>query len=114
MLVGLFLTYLLAFIAAVLSIQWILWFLAGATATGTVTFFVALGSMGAIVVLAQHNLTGIVIAVAIMVFWSFLLFGAERTTLIPTLAIAAVALYAVAAVTLLENFLREWVPRNRA
>jgi hypothetical protein len=114
MLVGLFLIYLLAFIAMLLSIQWILGFLAGATAIATITFFVALGGMGAIIVLARHNLTGIVIAVAIMVFWSFLLFGAERTTLIPTLTIAAVALYTVAAITLLESFLRQWVPRNRA
>lgn len=114
MLVGLFLIYLLAFIAVFLSIQWVLGFLASTTATGTVTFFVALGGMGAIVVLARHNLTGIVIAVAIMVFWSFLLFGTGRATLIPTLTIAAAALYSAAAVTLMESFLREWVPRNRA
>jgi hypothetical protein len=114
MLVGLFLIYLLAFIAVLLSIQWIFGFLAGATAIATVTFFAALGGMGAIIVLARHNLTGIVIAVAIMVFWSFLLFGAEPTILIPTLTTAAIALYAVAAITLLESFLRQWVPRNRA
>jgi hypothetical protein len=114
MLVGLFLIYLLAFTAVLLSIEWILGFLASTTAIGTVTFFVALGGMGSIIVLARQNRTGIVIAVAIMVFWSFLLFGTDRTTLIPTLTIAAVALYTAAAVPLMENLLRERVPRNRA
>jgi hypothetical protein len=114
MLVGLFLIYLLAFTAVLLSIQWIFGFLASTTAIGTATFFVALGGMGSVVVLARHNLTGIVIAVAIMVFWSFLLFGTDRTTLISTLTIAAAALYTAAAATLMENFLRERMPRNRA
>jgi len=113
MLVGLFLLYLLAFTAVFMSIQWALGFLAGATMTGTATFFVALGGMGAIVVLARHNLTGIVIAVAIMVFWSFLLLGTDGTTVTATLTIAAAALYTAAAVTLMKRFLRERVSRNR-
>ena len=113
MLVGLFLLYLLAFTAVFMSIEWALGFLASATMTGTATFFVASGGMGAIVVLARHNLTGIVIAVAIIVFWSFLLLGTDSTTVIPTLTIAAGVLYTAAAVTLMEGFLRERVFRNR-
>jgi hypothetical protein len=112
MLVGLFLLYLVASTAVFISIQWALGFPASAMLTGTATFFVASGGGGAIIVLVRHNLTGFVIAVAIMVFWSFLLFGTDSATLIPTLSIAAAALYAAAAVTLLESFLRERVPQG--
>jgi hypothetical protein len=114
MLVGLFLLYLLAFTAVFLLIQWALGFLASATTTGAATFFFALGGMGAIVVLTRHNLTGIVIVVAIGVFWSLLLLGADSTTLIPTLTIAAAVLYAAAAVAFMESVLRGRAPGNRA
>jgi hypothetical protein len=106
MLAGLFLLYLAAFIAAVYAVQWLLGFQASTTTAGSAGFFIALGAMGAIAILARHNQAGIVIAVAITVFWSLLLFGTDSATLVPTLALAAAALYAAAAVTVLGGFLR--------
>jgi uncharacterized membrane protein len=106
MLVGLFLLSLAAFIAVLFLIQWLAGFLASVAVTGSVESIIALGGIGAMAVLARHDLGGIVIAVAIMVFWSLLLFGTESTTLMPTLTIAAAALYAAAAVALVEGFLR--------
>jgi hypothetical protein len=103
-LVGLFLVYLAAFIAALFAIQWLLDFLASATMTGSVEALAAAGGMGAIAVLIRHDLGGIVIAVAIMVFWFLLLFGAGSPYLTSMLTVAAAALYAAAAVTLMESF----------
>lgn len=107
MLIGFFLLYLAAFVAVLFAIQWLVGFVASITAIGSVAFVIALGAMGAIAILARHNLAGIVVVVAIMVFWSLLLFGAESTTLVPTLTLAAAALYAAAAVTLVQAY-RRW------
>jgi hypothetical protein len=106
MLVGIFLLSLAAFVAAVYAIQWLIAYLAGMTTAGSVTFFIAVGAMGAIAILARHNQGGIVLTVAIAVFWSLLLFGTGSATLMPTLTLAAAALYAAAAVTVMAGFLR--------
>jgi hypothetical protein len=106
MLVGIFLLCLAAFTAVLFAIQWLTGFFASITATGSAGFLFALGGMGAIAILARHNQAGIVITVAIGVFWSLLLLGTESATLMPTLTLAAAALYAAAAVTLMESFLR--------
>jgi hypothetical protein len=106
MIVAIFLVCLTVFTAAMLAIQWLLRFLAGVSATGSVEFLFALGGMGAIAILARYNKVGIIITVAIGVFWSLLLLGTESATLTPTLTLAAAALYAAAAVTLMESFLR--------
>jgi hypothetical protein len=103
MLVGFFLLYLAAFIAVLFSIQWLPGFLASVTATGSVESIIALGGMGAIAILARHNQAGIVITVAIGVFWSLLLLGTDSATLMPTLTLAAAVLYAAAAITLMET-----------
>lgn len=107
MLTGIFLLCLAAFIVVLVAIQWLLGFLASVTATGSVAFVIALGAMGAIAILARYNQAGIVITVAIGVFWSLLLFGTESSTLIPTLTLAATTLYAGAAVTIMQSYLRE-------
>jgi hypothetical protein len=109
MILGIFLVCLAVFTAAMLAIQWLLGFLASVSATSSVEFLFALGGMGAVAILVRHNKVGIVIAVAIGVFWSLLLLGAESATLTPTLTLAAAALYAAAAVTLMESFLRQRV-----
>jgi hypothetical protein len=106
MLVAVFLLCLAAFIAVMFAIKWVLGFLASVTATGSVEFAVALGAMGAIAILARYNQAGVVITVAIMVFWSLLLFGAESVTLRPTLTLGAAVLYASAALTVMEDLLR--------
>ncbi len=107
MIVGIFLVCLAVFTAAMLAIQWLLGFLAGVSATNLVEFLFALGGMGAIAILARYNKAGIVVTVAIGVFWSLLLLGTESATLTPTLTLAAAALYAAAVVTLMESFLRQ-------
>jgi hypothetical protein len=106
MLVAIFLLCLAAFIAVLYAIQWLLNFLAGMTMAGSVGFFIALGAMGAIAILARRNQAGIVLTVAIAVFWSLLLFGTDSATLMPTLTLAAAVLYAAAAVTVMAGFLR--------
>jgi hypothetical protein len=106
MIVAIFLVCLAVFTAAMLAVQWLLGFLAGVSAAGSVKFLFALGGMGAIAILARYNKVGIVVTVAIGVFWSLLLLGTESATLTPTLTLAAAALYAAAAVTLMESFLR--------
>jgi hypothetical protein len=106
MLVGFFLLYLAVFIAVLYAIEWLLGVLSNITVTNSTEFIVALGGMGAIAVLIRHNLGGIVIAVAIMVFWSLLLFGTGRPHLTATLLLAAAALYAAAAATIMETLLR--------
>jgi hypothetical protein len=107
MLIGIFLLCLAAFAVAVFAIQWLLDFLASVSAAGSVEFLFVTGGMAAIAILARHNQAGIVITVAIGVFWSLLLLGTESTTLMPTLTLAAAALYAAAAVTLMESLLRQ-------
>ena len=104
MLVGIFLLCLAAFIVVLVAIQWLLAVLASITTLGSVAFIIALGGMGAIAILARYNQAGIVITVAIGVFWSLLLFGTESSTLIPTLILAAAVLYAAAAITIMESY----------
>jgi hypothetical protein len=106
MLVGIFLICLAIFTALLLAIQWLLGFLASAGAAGSVACVITAGAMGAIAILARHNQAGIVMTVAIGVFWSLLLFGTDSATLMPTLTFAAAALYAAAAVTVLGGLLR--------
>jgi hypothetical protein len=106
MLVGFFLLYLAVFIAVLYAIEWLLGVLSSLTVTNSAECFVALGGMGAIAVLIRYNLGGVVIAVAIMVFWALLLFGTGSTHLTATLLLAAAALYAAAAATIMASFLR--------
>jgi hypothetical protein len=106
MLVGFFLLYLAVFIAVLYAIEWLLGVLSSITVTNSAECIVALGGMGAIAVLIRYNLGGIVIAVAIMVFWSLLLFGAGSAHMTTTLLLAAAALYAAAAATIMETLLR--------
>jgi hypothetical protein len=106
MLVGFFLLYLAVFIAVLYAIEWLLGVLSSITVTNSAECIVALGGMGAIAVLIRYNLGGIVIAVAIIVFWSLLLFGAGSAHMTATLMLAAAALYAAAAATIMENLLR--------
>jgi hypothetical protein len=106
MLVAIFLLCLAAFVAVLYAAQWLIGFLAGMTASGSTGLFIALGALGAIAILARHNQGGVILTVAIAVFWSLLLLGTDSVTLMPTLAIAAAALYAAAAVTVMAGFLR--------
>jgi uncharacterized membrane protein len=107
MLIGLFLLFLAAFFAVVLSIQWLGSFLADASPNDSVSFLVALSALTSIFILARNGLGGIIVVVAVMVFWAFLLLGTDPATVITTLGIAAAVLSAAAGVVLSEPFLRQ-------
>jgi hypothetical protein len=106
MIIGLFLIYLAAFIAVIMSIQWLSDFLAKASTIDSITFIAALGGTTAILILARVGHGGVTIAVAIMVFWALLLFGVDYVTVTTTIDIAAAALCAAAAAILSESLLR--------
>jgi hypothetical protein len=106
MLIGLFVLYLAAFIAVLVSIEWLTDFLAHATMVESVTFIAALGGGTAIVILARAGLGGITIVVAILVFWSLLLFGGDYVTVATTIDVSAAVLCAAAAAILSESLLR--------
>jgi hypothetical protein len=106
MLIGLFLFYLAAFAAVFYAIEWLAVFLANATASDVVTFVAAASGATTALILARNGLNGITIAVAIMVFWSVMLFGADSTTVATTLGVAALILIAAAAAAFSEPILR--------
>jgi hypothetical protein len=106
MLIGLFILYLAAFAAVLLSIQWLSGFLANASTIDSVTFIAVLGGGLAIVILAREGLGGVTIWVAIVVFWTLLLFGADYVTVTTTIDISAAVLCAAAATILSESLLR--------
>ncbi len=109
MLIAIFLLCLVAFVAVLYAVQWLVGFFSAITAASSAEAIVAVGAMGAIAILARHNHGGIVITVAIWVFWSLLLFGTDSATLTPTLALAAAALYAAAAIAIMDAVLRRRV-----
>jgi hypothetical protein len=106
MLIGLFMLYLAAFIAVFMSIQWLSDFLAHATMIDSITFIAALGAGTAVVILARAGLGGVTIAVAILAFWSLLLFGVDHVTVTTTIDVSAAVLCAAAAAVLSESLLR--------
>jgi hypothetical protein len=106
MLIGLFLLYLAAFIAVIMSIQWLSDFLVKASTIDSITFIAGLGGATAILILARVGHGGVTIAVAIMVFWALLLFGVDYVTVTTTIDVAATVLCAAAAAILSESLLR--------
>lgn len=112
MLIGLFMVYLAAFIAVIMSIQWLSGFLANATTVDTVTFIAVLSGAIAILILTRAGLGGVTIAVAIGVFWSFLIFGVDYVTVTTTINVCSAVLCAAAAAVLSEAILRRVVGKR--
>lgn len=106
MLIGLFLVYLAVFVAALTAIDWLSGFLMRATPADQVTFIAALAGGIAVVVLARCGYGGVTIAVAIVVFWSFLLFATDYASMATTLVAAALVLCAAAAAAVFPYLLR--------
>jgi hypothetical protein len=106
MILGLFLVYLAMFAAMFYAIEWLSDFLANATVSDAVTFVAAASGATTALILARSGLNGITIAVAIMAFWSVMLFGADRATVATTLDVAGLILVAAAAAALSEPILR--------
>jgi hypothetical protein len=103
---GLFLIYLAATGAAFGSIEWLVRWLGGATMTeAALTFGVVFGAVASILVLVAYGRWGVVVAVAVIVFWSLVIFGAGGTTAFNIIALAAATLVVAAAVVLVETFM---------
>ena len=104
--VGLFLVYLAATGAAFGSIEWLVRWLGGATMTeAALTFAAVLGAVASILVLAAYGRWGVIVAVAVIVFWSLVIFGARGTTAFNIIAVAAATLVVAAAVVLAGSFM---------
>jgi hypothetical protein len=103
---GLFLLYLAATGATFGSIEWLVRWLGGATMTEAVlTFGEVLGGVASILVLAAYGRWGVIVAVAVIVFWSLAIFGAGGTTAINIIELAAATLVVAAAVVLVQSFM---------
>ncbi len=113
---GLFLIHLAEAVAAFVFFEWLLRWLSGATITEAVLTFAAVsGAVATMFVLVANRRGGVIIAVAIIVFWSFVIFGAAGTTAIRILAAGAAALVVATAAVLVETFMVRWrTARNQS
>jgi hypothetical protein len=103
---GLFLIYLAATGATFGSIEWLVRWLGGATMTeAALTFSVVLGAVASILVLVAHGRWGVIVAVAVVVFWSLVIFGAGGTTAFNIIVLAGISLVVAAAAVLAESFM---------
>jgi hypothetical protein len=101
---GLFLIHLLETAVAFVFIEWLVRWLGGATATESALMFAAIiGTVAIILVLITHRRGGVIIAVAVIAFWSLAIFGASGATAVNIIAAAFVALAVAAAVVLAES-----------
>ena len=106
---GLFLIHLAGTAVAFVFIKWLGGWLSGATTTeAALTFAAALGAVATSLVLLAHGRKGVIIAVAIIVFWALVMFGASGPTAINIIALAVAALAVAAAVVLAESFIGRW------
>jgi hypothetical protein len=111
---GLFLIHLAEAAAAFVFFQWLVRWLGGATMIEAALVFGAVSAaVATIIVLVANRRGGVVIAVAIILFWSFVIFGTARPTAINILAVAAAVLVVAASVVLVESFMmRRRATRN--
>jgi hypothetical protein len=105
-LLGLFLIHLVAAAVAFVFIELLGHWLSGATMTDAALMFAAaFGAVATILILIAHGRQGVIIAVAIITFWSLVIFGASGATAINIIALAIAALAVAAAVVLAESFI---------
>lgn len=106
---GLFLIHLLEAAAALLFIEWLVRWLGGATVTESALMFAAvLGAAAILLVLITHRRGGLIIAVAVIAFWSLAIFGASGPTAVNIIVAAFTALAIAAAVVLAESVMGRW------
>jgi hypothetical protein len=104
--IGLFLLYLAATGAGFAFIDRLARWFGGATMTeAALTFSAVLGAVASILVLVAYGRWGVIVAVAVIVFWSLVIFGAGGTTAFNIIAIAAATLVVAAAVVLVQSFM---------
>ena len=106
---GLFLLHLAEAVGAYVFFEWLVRWFGAATMTEAVLVFGAMfAAVATIMVLVARHRGGFIIAVAVIVFWSFVIFGAARSTAINILAVAASALVVAASMVLVESFVARW------
>src|SRR5260370_7314772 len=85
---GLFLIYLAATGAAFGFIDWLVRWFGGATMTeAALTFGAVLGAVASMLVLGAYGRWGGIVPVAVIVFWSLVIFGAVGTTAVNLIAL---------------------------
>jgi hypothetical protein len=101
---GLFLIHLAEAAGAFVFIEWLARWFGGATMTESALLFAAvIGAVAALLVLITHQRGGVIIAVAIVAFWSVAIFGASGPTAVNIIAAASGVLAVAAAVALAES-----------
>jgi hypothetical protein len=102
-LVGLFLIHLVEAAVAFVFIEWFVRWLGGATMTESALMFAAvIGAVAILLVLITHRRGGVIIAVAVIAFWSLAIFGVSGPTAVNIIACAFAALAVAAAVVVAE------------
>jgi hypothetical protein len=111
---GLFLLHLAEATAAFVFFEWLVRWFSGATITEVALMVGAVfAAVATITVLVANGRGGIVIAVAVILFWPLIMFGAARPTAINILAVAAAVLVVAASVVLVQSFMvRRRAARN--
>ena len=103
---GLFLVHLAEFVGAFVLIEWLIRWLGSATTSEAALMFGAASvAMATVVVLVSHGRLGVIVAVAVMLFWSLVIFGAKGATVINILALAGAILVVAATVVLVQSFM---------
>jgi hypothetical protein len=103
---GLFLMHLAEFVGAFVLIEWLVRWSGSATTTEAALMFGAASvAMATVAVLVARGRLGVIIAVAVMVFWSLVIFGARGAVAINILALAGAILVVAATLVLIESFL---------
>jgi hypothetical protein len=101
---GLFLIHLAEAAGAFVFIEWLVRWFGGATVTESALLFAAvIGAVAALLVLITHQRGGLIIAAAIIAFWSVAIFGASGQTAVNIIAVAFAVLAVAAAVVLAES-----------
>jgi hypothetical protein len=112
---GLFLIHLAESVAAFVFIGLLArWFGSVTVIEAVLTFAAISGAVATMIVLVANGRGGVIIAVAVIVFWSFMIFGTAGATAMTILAVAATVLLVAAAMVLAESFLeRSRAARNQ-
>jgi len=111
---GLFLMHVAEFVGTVMLIEWLVrWLASATTAEAALMLGVASGAAATVAVLVAHGRLGVIAVVAVIVFWSIVIFGATGTTAINVIAIAGAVLVVAATVVLIESFMARREARSR-
>jgi hypothetical protein len=101
---GLFLIHLVEAAGVFVFAEWLVRWLGGATMVESALMFAAvIGAVTTLLVLITHQRGGVIIAVAIIAFWSLAIFGASGPTAVNIIVVAFAALAVAATMVLAES-----------